>query len=231
MGRMAEMRALVLFDIDGTLVRRAGPHHRQALEDAVFAVTGLKATTNGVPVAGMLDRDIVRTMMEAAGARQTLVRANLAAIMAKAQNLYVRRCPDLRSKVCPGVRGALRRLSRRAVLGLVTGNLSRIGWKKVERAGLREHFQYGMFAEQGTTRAALARAAVREARRSGWIDRGSLVTLIGDHPNDIFAAREAGIRVVAVGTGIVSMEDLAAHGPDRLVADLRELDLEWLLCG
>jgi len=32
--------ALVLFDIDGTLVRRAGPHHRQALVDAVHRVTG-----------------------------------------------------------------------------------------------------------------------------------------------------------------------------------------------
>jgi len=231
MGPMAETTALVLFDIDGTLLRRAGPHHRQALEDAVLHVTGLKASTDGIPVAGMLDGDIVRKMMEAAGAKPGVVRQNLAAIMTKAQNLYVRRCPDLRTKVCPGVRPVLRRISRRAVLGLVTGNLSRIGWKKMERAGLREHFRYGAFAEQGATRAALARAAVREARISGWVGRRSMVTLIGDHPNDIAAAREAGIRVVAVGTGIVSMEDLAAHKPDQLVTDLRALDLEWLLCG
>jgi beta-phosphoglucomutase-like phosphatase (HAD superfamily) len=33
-------RALVLFDIDGTLVRRAGPHHREALVEAVRAPTG-----------------------------------------------------------------------------------------------------------------------------------------------------------------------------------------------
>ena len=34
--------ALVLFDIDGTLIRRAGPHHRQALVDAVRKITGVK---------------------------------------------------------------------------------------------------------------------------------------------------------------------------------------------
>src|ERR1022692_2788549 len=38
--------ALVLFDIDGTLVRRAGPHHRQALVDAVRRVTGLETSTD-----------------------------------------------------------------------------------------------------------------------------------------------------------------------------------------
>ena len=40
--------ALVLFDIDGTLVHRAGPHHKQALVDAVRAVTGLESTTEGL---------------------------------------------------------------------------------------------------------------------------------------------------------------------------------------
>ena len=51
--------ALVLFDIDGTLVRRAGPHHRQALVDAVRDITGIETTTEGIPVQGMLDPDIL----------------------------------------------------------------------------------------------------------------------------------------------------------------------------
>jgi beta-phosphoglucomutase-like phosphatase (HAD superfamily) len=32
---------MVLFDIDGTLTRRTGPHHRDALVHAVRRVTGL----------------------------------------------------------------------------------------------------------------------------------------------------------------------------------------------
>src|SRR5215475_8967425 len=55
--------ALILFDIDGTLLRRAGPHHREALVEAVRKVTGLETTTDNVPVAGMLDRDILRAML------------------------------------------------------------------------------------------------------------------------------------------------------------------------
>ena len=41
--------ALVLFDIDGTLLRRAGPHHRTALIDAIHRVTGVRTTTDGIP--------------------------------------------------------------------------------------------------------------------------------------------------------------------------------------
>ena len=60
-------RALVLFDIDGTLVRRAGPHHREALVHGIRRVTGLNTTTEGIPVQGMLDPDIVTVMMRQLG--------------------------------------------------------------------------------------------------------------------------------------------------------------------
>jgi phosphoglycolate phosphatase-like HAD superfamily hydrolase len=219
---------MILFDIDGTLLRRAGPHHRQALEDAALRVTGLAATTDGIPVAGMLDGQILEQMLAAAGARRTAVRQHLPAIMDKAQNLYVRRCPDLRGNVCPGVRATLARLDRRrAVIGLVTGNLSRIGWTKMARAGLKPHFRFGAFAEQGRTRAELVGIAVRQARREGWIGRDALITLVGDHPNDILAARAAGVRSLAVGTGVVAADELAAHQPDRLAADLRAVGVSW----
>jgi phosphoglycolate phosphatase-like HAD superfamily hydrolase len=222
--------ALVLFDIDGTLLRRAGPHHRQALEHAVFAAGRRCASTDGIPVQGMLDGDILACMMRSAGLTRAEQRALMPEVMRLAQSWYVRRCPDLRPRVCPGVRSTLRALRRRgALLGLVTGNLSRIGWKKMERAGLREHFHFGAFAEQGATRTQLARLAVRQARREGWIARSAPVALVGDHPNDIAAARGAGLRSVAVGTGLVGLEELRTHRPDLLLADLRELnpDLLW----
>jgi beta-phosphoglucomutase-like phosphatase (HAD superfamily) len=57
----------VLFDIDGTLIRHAGPHHRQALVKAVRRVTGLETTTDNIDTSGKLDRDIIREMMSRAG--------------------------------------------------------------------------------------------------------------------------------------------------------------------
>src|SRR6476660_4266235 len=70
-------RALVLFDIDGTLVRRAGPHHREALVYAIRRITGLETTTEGIPVQGMLDPDIITVMMRRAGVPLARVRESL----------------------------------------------------------------------------------------------------------------------------------------------------------
>jgi phosphoglycolate phosphatase-like HAD superfamily hydrolase len=223
-------QALVLFDIDGTLVRRAGPHHREALEKAVRQITGIETTTDGIPVQGMLDRDIVRLMLRQAGASEAFVRRHMAAIVTRAQRIYGRSCPDLRSKVCPGARMLLYRLFRRGVVtGLVTGNLTAIGWKKMERAGLRRYLRFGAFAELARDRAGLVRIAVRQARREGWINGTSPIALIGDHPNDIRAARANGVRSIAVATGLAPADELAAHSPDVLVPDMRSLSMEALI--
>lgn len=227
---MARINALVLFDIDGTLIRRAGPHHRQALVDAIRQTTGIETTTDGVPVAGMLDHEILRTMMQRAGMKPGQIRPAMPDIVRRAQLLYVRSCPDLQRKVCPGVRRLLRRLENNgAVAGLVTGNLTRIAWKKMEQAGLRPYFRFGAFAEHAKDRAGLVRLAIREARQKNWTDKKSRISLIGDHPNDIRAARANNVHAIAVATGIADMEELAKHSPDVLLPDLRLVTLEMLL--
>lgn len=222
-------RALVLFDIDGTLVRRAGPHHREALVTGVRRVTGLETTTEGIPVQGMLDPDILGIMLRRAGASRAAVRRGLPEIQRAAERHYLRVCPEIHGKRCPAVEEVLERLTRRGVLlGLVTGNLTRIGWHKLDRAGLRHYFRLGAFGEMATTRAALARMAMREARSRGWIGRETPVSLVGDSPNDVIAARASGIRSVAVRTGITPPEELEAERPDFLLRTLRDLRL-WMV--
>jgi len=219
----------VLFDIDGTLIRRAGAHHRQALVEAIRRTVNVETTTDDVPVAGMLDRDILTIMMTRAGMKPVAIRKAMPAVVERAQSIYSRTVPVLERKVCPGVRRVLQRLERRGVvIGLVTGNLSRIGWRKMERAGLKPYFRFGAFAELAKDRAGLVRIAVRRARREGWISRKGSVALIGDHPNDVRAAKANGVRSVAVATGLISMDELRTHSPDVLLPDLRSLSLEML---
>ena len=221
--------ALVLFDIDGTLVRRAGPHHRQALVDAVRDITGIDTTTDGIPVQGMLDPDIITMMMLKAGVEPARIRSWMPAIIERAPAVYIPSVPDLQDKTCPGARELLDALTRREVLlALVTGNLTRIGWRKLERAGLHHYFRYGAFAEGAPDRTALARQAIEIARREHQIVPETPVSLIGDSPADIIAAKANGIRSIAVCTGLDSREALAAHNPDVLVDDLCAVTLEML---
>jgi len=223
-------RALVLFDIDGTLVRRAGPHHREALVHGVRRVTGRESTTDGIPVQGMLDPDIVRLMMKKAGARLPEIRTSMPKVLRAAERYYLQVCPPLHGKHCPGVVPVLERLTRHGVLlGLVTGNLTRIGWRKLERAGLHSYFRFGAFGEMAKTRQGLARIAIREARARKWVGRGAPMSLIGDAPQDIEAARGNGLRAISVRTGITPVEDLEKLGPDLLLRNLLELRLRMVL--
>jgi phosphoglycolate phosphatase len=225
-------RSLVLFDIDGTLVRRAGVHHREALVQGVRRVTGFETTTEGIPVQGMLDPVIITQMLRNAGARAALIRDAMPQIQRAAENYYLRVCPALHDKHCPAVEVTLKKLQRHGVLlALVTGNLTRIGWRKLDRAGLKGYFRFGAFGEMAKTRAGLAKWAIAEARRRKWVERSTAISLIGDATSDIIAAQANGIGSISVGTGITPREELVALQPDYLLRDLRDLRLRMLGIG
>lgn len=211
-------------------MRQSGPHHRQVLVDSVKFVTGLTAPLDHIPLQGMLDRDILSWMLRDAGASASRIRVAMPRIVRHAQTLYADCCPDLRGKVCPGVPALLQEITRRGLrAGLVTGNLSVIGWTKLRNAGIDEHFTFGAFAEQGKSRAALVARAIRHARRHRWVQDDSRIVLFGDHENDILAAKANSIRSVAVATGISQASALAELQPDFLLPDLQNCPLEKIL--
>ncbi len=226
-------KSLVLFDIDGTLMRGAGPHHIAALIEGIRKVTGRTTNLDGISTAGKLDRDLIVSMLVAGGETQRKIKAQLQSIMRECQSSYISNCStDLTSFVCQGVRDKLEELKcAGAVLGLVTGNLSEIGWKKVELAGLKPYFSTGAFAEDGRTRARLAQIAAGRARRSGFVTKYCRISVIGDHSNDIAAAKANGFRSVAVATGVLSYDELAKERPDILLRHMGELDMSRVLYG
>jgi phosphoglycolate phosphatase len=161
-----------------------------------------------------------------AGADPGHIANHMAAIVESAQEIYGDLCPDLRDKVCNGVPEFLAVLEQRGVpAGLVTGNLTGIGWRKLTQAGLRHYFSFGAFAEMGDTRSELVRLAIETAKHLALADQHTRITLIGDHPNDIEAAHNNGIPCVAVSTGLVTYQELSQYNPDYLVEDLRSFDL------
>jgi ribonucleotide monophosphatase NagD (HAD superfamily) len=78
------------------------------------------------------------------------------------------------------------------------------------------------------TRGGLVGIAIREARGRGWIERGVPISLVGDAPQDILAARANGIRAISVQTGITPVEELVELRPDVMLKDLRELRLKMV---
>jgi len=215
-----------MFDIDGTLTRRAGPHHREALIHGIRQVTGMETTMEGIPVQGMLDPAIMTQMMRRAGLGRARIRAAMPEIERAAERYYLRVCPPLIGRHCPGVPVLLDRLTRQGfLLALVTGNLTRIGWRKLERAGIGHYFRYGAFGEMAATRGRLVKWAIREARERHSLGEKAPIALVGDATSDVIAARENGIRIISVRTGITPVEDLRALAPDYLLRNLHDFRL------
>jgi phosphoglycolate phosphatase len=217
---------LLLFDIDGTLLRRATAEHARALRDAAAAVHGAPAL-DGLQVerAGRTDGAIMRDLLALAGVDRATADARWGEVQAAAAEAYARLCPpDLSAAVAPGVRELLGELAARPQtfrLSLVTGNLEPVARLKLARAGLDEHFAPGQggFGSDHVDREALPAIARARAADPRWPRERAAV--IGDTPRDIACARADGLRVVAVATGPFDVAALA--DADAVVDDARAL--------
>jgi phosphoglycolate phosphatase len=219
---------LFLFDIDGTLVRRMPPAHRQALCDAAHDVFGVALGPDGLgQTAGMTDTAIARRALLAMGVSERAFADGLPAFFAAAADSYERNVPtDLRSYLTPHARESLEWLSETgAALGLVTGNIQRVAWTKLRAAGLNSFFGCGAFGDEAEAREALPPLAVARARAAFGRDFAAASTfIVGDTPADIACGAASSLRTIAVATGpIHDLDALRACGPDYALEDLRAL--------
>lgn len=225
-------RNLVLFDIDGTLLRSEGVGVGAMLR-AFTAIHGERGFSfEGVEIAGALDGLLFQRVMahhglpadEAAHDRfQSVYRAELARSFT----------PD-RVRQMPGAAELARQLSARGVAtGLLTGNYRETAFIKVSVAGYDlAHFPFGAFGADGPSRRHLTPVAIsRAASHHGRAFDADRVTIIGDTPLDIDCAKAHGCRAIAVATGPYSVDTLRSAGADLAVADLSDTDglLRWIL--
>ncbi len=120
------MRKLVLFDIDGTVVNSNGTGVRSLL-NAMEAVFGREADSDGYFVSGKTDAQIAVELMGKAGIGRGEVFENLDRVWAHYIEGLAGELKERPPTVCPGVHDLLERLSLhpKVLLGLLTGNVER----------------------------------------------------------------------------------------------------------
>jgi phosphoglycolate phosphatase len=214
---MAE--ALVLFDIDGTLIR-CGGIGRAALEEAFEAVYGWPAALEDVVCDGETDPLI----MAAVGRRFGRDEIDTARVLEVYLPALARRAAALESGgPLPGVARLMERLvgDSRFRLGLVTGNVREGARIKLERFGLWDAFGFGGFGCDSAWRAELIDVALARSGLSPEVPR----ILFGDTPNDVRAAQARGCVSFAVCTGFrYRRKDLEDCAPKFLADDLSNTD-------
>jgi phosphoglycolate phosphatase-like HAD superfamily hydrolase len=210
------MRVL-LFDIDGTLIRSGGAG-KAAMEAGLRSEFVVKEILDRVSYSGRTDPRIIRELLALHGIEPT--DANVERLKAA----YLSHLPgSLRRRggsVLPGIAEALRRERRGAVVGLLTGNIRAGAEVKLRHFGLWDYFPFGGFADGLDDRDDVARLALAEAERHvGRTIDPSDVWVIGDTPLDVKCARAIGAKAVVVQTGWHRRDELVACDPDHLLPD------------
>lgn len=228
--RWDEQRAY-LFDIDGTLLRHRDRTHFDAFYASVRSVLGCELLLDGVRLSGNTDPGILRDAFRLANMDDSGWRPYREDVLkAMCEHVAAHRA-DLLPIVLPGVPETLSHLERRgALLGLGTGNLEKIGWLKIENAGLREWFTFGGFCDRFEDRADMIAHAAEQARRilrtsaeRGRAREAETICVVGDTPWDIDAARVHGLPTIAVATGRFGFDELMEHKPAACTTTLAAL--------
>lgn len=229
MGAYPDLRVLLLFDIDGTLLIRGAHEHALALHDAIEQTWGVDLRGVGVEVAGRTDPDIARDILLRGGVDTAHVDERIEAFREALVARYSQLVPeDLSERLAPGASEALEALAADASmrLSLVTGNVQGVARLKLRAAGIGRFFEQGQggFGCDSPDRADLPAVARARAGRAWngdapWPRERTVV--IGDTPRDIACARADGVKVVGVPTG--PYEVGALTGADALIESLHEL--------
>jgi len=210
----SEIRA-VLFDIDGTLLVTGGAGG-VAWQRAFEQLYGVEADIAEHTDAGMTDPEIVKIVF-----KEVVGREGSAEERAKAIGCYLEHLPDTVAesegyRVMPGIEALLPELLERGVLlGLVTGNVEAAAHIKLARGRLNRFFSFGGYGSDSPDRTEVTEAALRrgELVSGGTLTDGACIS-IGDTPRDVEAGHAAGIRVVGVGTGSYSVDQLRDASAD-----------------
>ena len=219
------MRRLILFDIDGTLVR-GGPA-KSAFLGAMADTYGTVGDPERVSFGGKTDPQIAREILTEAGLERAAIDDGFPTLWER----YLSRLePALQTHpmaVLPGVHQLLDALARLddVALGLVTGNIAGGAKLKLDSAGIWDRFEIGSYGSDHEERDELPSIALGRAKeRWGRTIEARHALIVGDTPRDVACGRACDIRTVAVATGTYAAEALLAAGADHVLEDLSATD-------
>jgi phosphoglycolate phosphatase len=213
---------LLLWDIDGTLLRYGGAReHAAALIQALNELYGLDLpgdAVHHVRPMGKTDRRIAREVLAAAGISAEPGDEWIARVWELYQRADLGR---LRQGAMDGAREALQRAADAGhVNSLLTGNIEPVAHHKLTAAGLGDWFARGQGAFGSDAEDRRELVPIARGRAGGWPAKRTVV--IGDAPGDVECALAGGATAVAL-LGHFGRDELAgAHVFIERLADLSD---------
>jgi phosphoglycolate phosphatase-like HAD superfamily hydrolase len=212
---------LVLFDIDGTLIRTGGAGEK-AFARVSASEFNIPNGTARLSFSGRTDTGIVRDFFSHNQIEPSP--DNFRRFFDSYVFWLDHLLKQAHGRVLPGIHRALRDLEdlpQPPLVGLLTGNIRLGAQIKLTHYELWHCFRTGAFGDDHEDRCQIAAIACqRGSRLLGETLRGQQVLVIGDTPLDIACARSIEAKVLAVSTGSYSLEELKSHQPTWTVKNL-----------
>lgn len=224
---MTATRSLVLWDVDHTLIENGGVsklNYALAFELLTGARPRVQAATDGrtdVEIMENLWRD--NDLWESL---PTVEEREAALADAGGRN---RPLLAERGHALPGAQDVLVRMSGMGdvISSVLTGNIPSNARVKLAAFGLDQFvdFEVGAFGNEHRVRAQLVPIAQAKAQHSRGFDPATMPTiLIGDTVRDVNAGLGGGARVIAVATGVDSLDVLKGSGADAVLPSMADID-------
>lgn len=217
--------ALILFDIDGTLLL-SGRAGMRAMTRAFSQTFGIGDVFAGESFGGRTDSYLVSKALTRAGLPDTAEnhhRFRDAYLPLLAEEI---RHPGTGHKgLMPGARELLEALHDydHLHLALLTGNYREAAEIKLQHFELWDFFEWGAFSDDHADRNQLVPIAKSRAETYDIpVEAIERVIVIGDTPHDVECARVAGATCIAVATGGYTVEQLREAGADQVLPDLSD---------
>lgn len=217
---------LILFDLDGTLMRGKGLG-RPATQATIKEVFSLDVSLDRHDFGGKTDWYSLVELLTPHGLSADDIAPRLPDYMAVKVRHMEALIKTIPMWALPGAVETVEALRQRPhiTLGVLTGNVETTALFKLRAVGFDpDWFPVKVFGHEAVSRNDLPPLALQRA--TALLDRifgPEEVWIVGDTLADIECARINGLRVAAVSTGYQSRDDLAAAEPDYLIDDLREL--------
>lgn len=218
------MIRVILFDIDGTLIRTGGAGVK-AFARVFESEFNLTNATASMQFAGRTDTSLVRECFDRHGIPASP--ENFKRFFDRYLESLEKLLPECAGEPCPGASHLIddfQKLTPPPLIGLLTGNVRAGAKLKLDHYNLWDHFAFGAFGDDHEDRDQLACIALERARQMLQSDlNGDEILVVGDTPRDIQCARWIKAKVLAVATGGSTLAELREHLPDWVVADLRQI--------
>lgn len=220
---MNKKKTVLLFDIDGTLIITDGAG-ATSWSLAFKELYNLDVNIENYSDNGMTDQEVARRSFVAVIGHDP-TESEFSTLIERRMNYLTKTVTESDGyEVLAGVTTLLPRLVERGfLLGLVTGNLEAAAHIKLQRADLNRFFTFGGYGSDSDNRGELTSLAMKRAIALSHKNiTNDQFLAIGDTPNDVYAAHEAGIECVGVASHKYSKDELAQAKADYVIESLEE---------